>query len=465
MKLSARPSPMGMRVRLVLVLLGTLLVAQLATMALFLNERQQAIRANVAEEAAARTVALAEELDALPPDELRSAIGATRSRFLRPWVARQPAVDSEDATPLAPLAHAVATQMGVPDRPLRIAIATRSRRAAASAENGGQDSGLPEPSPWWRLGRATRAELLLSTPLADGRWLNSRVRVRPPPLQWAWPALISFLFAALGVGVIAWHSVGVVLRPINALAQAAERLGRGKRPEPVTVSGTPETRALADAFNRMADRVTRLLDDRARTLAAIGHDLRSPVTAMRLRVEMVEEEETRERLEVCLDEIQDLVEAALALSRGAGVEEPRVGLDLRVMLIGLVEEALEAGGQATLNAPETVVAEVHPHAFRRALRNIIENAVRYGGTARISLRSEPDLIRIEIEDDGPGIPNEDRNRVFEPFLRLEGSRSRDTGGTGLGLAIAKAAIEASGGSITLEDADGGGLRVIVSLTR
>ncbi|MEL6197220.1 MAG: ATP-binding protein, partial [Pseudomonadota bacterium] len=306
-----------------------------------------------------------------------------------------------------------------------------------------------------------RTSLLMAVPLADGTWLNSRVRVRRPPLQWAWPALTSFLLAAVAVGALAWRSVGVVLRPMEALVQAAERLGRGERPAPLALTGPAETQRLADAFNRMADRLTRLLDDRARTLAAIGHDLRSPVTAMRLRVEMVDDAETRERLAACLREIEDLVEAALALSRGTGAEEPWVGTDLRALLTSLIDEMAEAGGTATLDAPEAVTVEIHPAAVRRALRNIVENAVRYGGLARIALRSEPGKARIVIEDDGPGIAREDRERVFEPFMRLEASRSRDTGGAGLGLAIAKAGIEASGGHIELGEATSGGLQVTV----
>ncbi|MEL6265254.1 MAG: ATP-binding protein, partial [Pseudomonadota bacterium] len=358
-------------------------------------------------------------------------------------------------------ATAVAARMGARDRPLRIAV-DRTRPPRLPRDDDDEDDDEDDREDGDERPRRG-ATLLISAGLADGTWLNARARFRPPPLQWAWPALTSIALTALGVGAVVWISVGRVLAPMGALAVAADRLGRGDRPEPLALTGPDEARRLADAFNRMADRLTRLLDDRARTLAAIGHDLRSPVTAMRLRVEMVEDDETRERLTNCLDEIQSLVEAALALSRGAGAEEPRAAHDLAALLADLVAEMGETGARATLEAPGPVMVEIRPAALRRALRNIAENAARYGEVARIALRPSTGRVEVVIDDDGPGIAPEDRARVFEPFVRLEASRSRDTGGAGLGLAIARAAIEGQDGTIALGQAPGGGLRVTVTL--
>jgi signal transduction histidine kinase len=213
----------------------------------------------------------------------------------------------------------------------------------------------------------------------------------------------------------------------------------------------------------MAARLTRLLDERARTLAAIGHDLRSPITAMRLRIEMVDDDETRERLSASVDEMQTLVEGALSLARGGGADEPTEIVDLRGLLEDLVARLTEAGAAAALDAPAAVAVPARPMALKRALRNLAENAARYGGAARIALTPQDGAALIAVEDDGPGVPPEDRERVFEPFVRLEGSRSRDTGGAGLGLAIARAAIEGMGGAVWLEAAAGGGTRAVVTL--
>ncbi|MEO0762360.1 MAG: ATP-binding protein, partial [Pseudomonadota bacterium] len=433
-----------MRLQLILLLLATLVVAQLATLLLFVDERRRAFRFSAAEGAASRTIALAGEIETLPAHLRGETAAAARSRNALYWIAEDAVVSPGAATRLAPLATAVAARMGARDRPLRIAVdLTRPPRLPRDDDDDEDDGEDGDERP--RRG----ATLLISAGLADGTWLNARARFRPPPLQWAWPALTSIALTALGVGAVVWISVGRVLAPMGALAVAADRLGRGDRPEPLALTGPDEARRLADAFNRMADRLTRLLDDRARTLAAIGHDLRSPVTAMRLRVEMVEDDETRERLTNCLDEIQSLVEAALALSRGAGAEEPRAAHDLAALLADLVAEMGETGARATLEAPGPVMVEIRPAALRRALRNIAENAARYGEVARIALRPSTGRVEVVIDDDGPGIAPEDRARVFEPFVRLEASRSRDTGGAGLGLAIARAAIEGQDGTIAL----------------
>ncbi|MCJ8520971.1 signal transduction histidine kinase [Pseudorhizobium tarimense] len=191
-------------------------------------------------------------------------------------------------------------------------------------------------------------------------------------------------------------------------------------------------------------------------LAALDHDLRSPITAMRLRVDMLEDTDSRQRLEICLDEIQSLVQAALALARGASTGEPRVAINLHDLLHGLVCDLIEAGGKATLDAPGNMSLMARPDSLKRALRNVAENAVRYGNTAIIRALSRQNYVQIEVEDNGPGIEVANRERVFEPFVRLETSRSRDTGGSGLGLSIARTIIEAHGGSIKLKEATAGG---------
>jgi signal transduction histidine kinase len=229
--------------------------------------------------------------------------------------------------------------------------------------------------------------------------------------------------------------------------------------------GPAELRRVSAAFNDMAERLTRLLRERAQMLAAIGHDLRSPVTAMRLRLEMLDDEEARERIGASVDEIETLVEAALALARGGGADQPRETVDLATLLGEIVAGLHETGADVTLDAPDPVTVYAAPAALRRALRNVAENAVRYGDRARIRLRATPGTARIEIADDGPGIPPAERERVFEPFVRLETSRSRETGGSGLGLAIARAAIDGHGGTIAFTEAEGGGACAVITLPR
>lgn len=454
-------APEGLRARLILLLLGALAAAQAASFALFLDERGLAVRMAAGEEAGARALALADAIDAAPASARRALVAESRSHGLRFSLADAPLAADPAATPLPRLAAGI----GGTDRTVRAALldgGARPQRRDSNDDSRREDGHDDEDDDDDRR-RERGDRLLISVALADGGWLNAEARLRRPPLQWGRPALISTLFAAAAIAAVVWITVGRIARPMGALAAAADGLGRGERPAPLPLAGPAEMRRATVAFNAMAERLTRLLDERARTLAAIGHDLRSPITAMRIRIEMVDDDETRERLTASVDEIQTLVEGALALARGAGAEEPAETLDVAALLVGLAAELRETG--ARVAAPDAASAPVRgrPVALKRAFRNIAENAARYGGEARIGVETSPGGVRVTVDDSGPGVPAAERARVFEPFVRLEASRSRDTGGAGLGLAIARAVIEGHGGSVTLSDAPGGGARVTVSL--
>jgi signal transduction histidine kinase len=221
--------------------------------------------------------------------------------------------------------------------------------------------------------------------------------------------------------------------------------------------------ALSDALTRMQTRVSGMVADRTRMLAALGHDLRSPITALRLRAEMVDDDETRERMVESLDEMRDMVEATLAYARGVSLDHPAEPTDLAALLSGLVEEVMETGPALALARIDPVTLPLRRTPIRRALRNLLENAQRYGGNVEVSLRMTPEGAEILIDDRGPGIPQADLDRVFDPFTRLETSRPRDTGGIGLGLPIARAILRANGGDVVLINRPGGGLRSQVLL--
>ncbi|MEE4120292.1 MAG: HAMP domain-containing sensor histidine kinase [Paracoccaceae bacterium] len=208
----------------------------------------------------------------------------------------------------------------------------------------------------------------------------------------------------------------------------------------------------------MQARLSGLVAERTRMLAALGHDLRSPLTALRVCAEMVDDDDTRERMAAKLDEMQEMVEATLAFARGVSPDQPAEPVDLAARLSDLAADRSETGATVTVAAPEPVVAQVRRTALRRALRNLIENAQRHGGAARVVLDA-PDvsdgMARIRIDDDGPGIPDEDLERVFDPFMRLESTRSRETGSTGRGLPIARAIRRPHEGDVRLANRPGG----------
>lgn len=251
-----------------------------------------------------------------------------------------------------------------------------------------------------------------------------------------------------------------LLGPLRRLARASERLGRGEDIDALPERGPQEVRELTAGFNRMQDRLTRFVADRTRVLAALGHDLRSPLTAMRVHSEMVEEDETRESLVATVEEMQSMVEATLTFAKGLSGNEPMQDVDLQSFLEALRGDMVVP---FVLSDGPEVTVRLRPNAIRRALRNVIENAVRYGGSATLGWISADGEIEISVTDRGPGIPTAELERVFDPFFRLEESRSLETGGHGLGLSIARSILRAQGGEISLVNHPDGGLIATIRL--
>lgn len=310
-------------------------------------------------------------------------------------------------------------------------------------------------------GRTEPVELTLSIRLAGGDWLNVRTIFHRPGLQLAPQALLPLLLMAAAVALVAWWTARRVVRPMRALAIGADRLGRGLEADPLPMTGPTEVRDTTQAFNRMKDRLTRFVNERTHMLAALSHDLRSPLTAMRLRIEMLDESDDSIRLKALVEEMQAMVEATLEFARGVARAEPSSKVDLSVLLGDLVGDV--GGDRATLITSLPLLATIRPQALNRALRNLIDNAVRYGGVAKVTLKQELGMAVITVADKGPGLPDNKLEAVFKPFVRLEGSRSRDTGGAGLGLAIARTIIQAHGGTVKLRNLREGGLEAVVHL--
>jgi signal transduction histidine kinase len=304
--------------------------------------------------------------------------------------------------------------------------------------------------------------LILSVQLGDGRWLDARTFTQPPP-SWALPSLVTLGLSATLVALGVLLAVRRVTRPMTRLAAAADALGRGESPPPLAEAGPDDIRATVAAFNRMQARLRRFLDDRTRMLAAVGHDLRTPITSLRLRAEFVEDEETRTRILATLDEMQAMVEATLAFAREEARSEPTRIVDLAALVESTAADLADLGAAIEVAPADRLPYACRPAALRRALRNLLENAVRYGERCQVRLERDRSEVRILIEDEGPGIPEDLQEQVFEPFVRLEESRSGETGGIGLGLAIARSIARAHGGDITLCNLPRRGLRVSLSL--
>jgi signal transduction histidine kinase len=223
----------------------------------------------------------------------------------------------------------------------------------------------------------------------------------------------------------------------------------------------------ARAFNRMAENIRRFVDGRTQMLAAIGHDLRTPITRLRLRAEFMEDEQQRARMLADLAEMEAMIAATLAFARDDAAAEPAVPLDLAALARTVLDEAGDArpeiAERLAYAGPEHLVLPARPVALKRALSNLVGNAIAYGGAARLALEAAPGQVTLRVEDDGPGIPPAELEAVFQPFRRLEASRNRETGGTGLGLTIARSILRAHGGEVRLANRPGGGLTALATL--
>ncbi len=280
-----------------------------------------------------------------------------------------------------------------------------------------------------------------------------------------WP--VEFTAAALGAiiaaSVAAAYFARRVTRPLSELARAASVIAKGGAAPRLNETGAQDVRDAAHAFNAMTDEVSRTLDSQRQLLSAVGHDLRTPITAMRISLEFVDDRELRAGLQKNLDELQELTEAVLSAARGTGGEVKR-NVDLSALLESICADLDDLGEPVSCDVREEPSPLIcRPNEIRRAVRNLVENAVAYGRRASVSLSRDGASYEILVEDDGPGIPETDQARVFEPFVRLESSRNADTGGTGLGLTLVKAIAEGHGGGVTLENRPEGGLRARLRL--
>jgi signal transduction histidine kinase len=312
-----------------------------------------------------------------------------------------------------------------------------------------------------RLGHTLRYDVAVRFP--DGDTVTYRVTRISGGAVLPRNLLLSLILLLLLLVVVLYVTARSITRPLSQLARAADSIGRDVRPAPLPERGARELREAARAFNTMQDRLRRYLDSRSRVLAAMSHDLRTPLTRLRLQVESLEGHPMQERMGRELDEMESMVREALALFRGIDDGEPLTAVDVRALLETIRAECALLGGEVSVSGSAQPL-RAKPQALKRCLTNLITNAIKFGGSAQVLLEDGVEL-RVRVRDPGPGIPAAELERVFEPFYRLESSRNRDGGGTGLGLTIARDIAQAHGGTLVLENMSGGGLEACLVLPR
>jgi len=469
-----RPSlwPRSLGGRLVLLLVATLAGSQVLLVLLLRSQQDAVIERIARSQALSQTVTLARLLDTSPPAEGPRLAQAFRSREACAMLADTPPPARAMSGPERNLADLLARMLhGVRAGPPQVAI------APSGALNCGVS--LTDDAPWMRRpgddrempsgppGPEHGATVALTVPLAEGRWLTLFAAVGlPGGLNRA--TLWSFLISAIAVAAVTMLGVRRQTRSLRALAEASERLGRGERVAPLAVAGPSEVASAIRAFNTMQERLGQFMRDRLKLIAGISHDLRTPLTTLRLKAEFVDDAAVREDLVATIDELAAICEATLAFTRAEAQDETTQSLDLRALCAELADQFALSGADVEIASGAPFPLACRPVALKRALRNVIENAVRYGGCARISLTrpatpSGSEAVAIRIDDDGPGLPADQMEDAFKPFVRLEASRNAATGGIGLGLSIARSIVRAHGGELTLENRPDGGLRAQIVL--
>ena len=287
--------------------------------------------------------------------------------------------------------------------------------------------------------------------LRDGSWVWFERSVPRDLFDWPMRLLITLGILLLGVTSLSLIAVRWVVQPLHELRRAADALGKDIRRPPIAETGPLEVAETSRAFNIMQRRIQRFVEDRARVLAAVSHDLKTPLTRIRLRADLLEDEELGDKIRSDLDDMQAMVDATLDFMRGTESREETRSLDLMALLESLRDDANEAGERVRLKGHIATPYPGKPLALKRCIGNLIQNAVRYGGAAEIEAGDSEARVTVTVSDSGPGIPEADMEKVFEPFFRLEGSRGRHTGGTGLGLGIARNIARAHGGDLVLSN--------------
>jgi signal transduction histidine kinase len=295
----------------------------------------------------------------------------------------------------------------------------------------------------------------------DGRWLvvSPRHALMDP---WQQRFLLVLAFAAVAVTPLAWWFARRIAAPISAFARAAERLGRDPDAPPLNIRGSTEVSAAVAAFNLMQERLKRYVSNRTTMIGAIAHDLRTPLTRLRFRIEAAPEE-LKAKLAADLDEMEAMVASTLAFVQDATRPVERTKLEVSSLVETVMDEAAETGKDAAVERAERAVVDGDPIALKRLVTNLVDNALKFGSSARGRVYAEAGMAIVEVDDNGPGVPEAEIERAFEPFHRLEGSRSRETGGAGLGLAVVRAIARGHGGEVILANRPEGGLTARVTL--
>ncbi len=446
MRLSLRTLTSSLFARMALILLAGLLTAQLASVWLQWGERATVVSQARGQHLADRIADAVRAIEAGTPAKRSTILSGMQSDDLRVSL-----IPTEQVSPNAPRGT------------IQAAISARLGSEREIRSLGGMGSGGPGGGAGGGMQRSPMRTF--DVQLIDGQWarITASREAEAPALP---NDLIAQLLLTLAiVTVVVMLAVRQATKPLKQLAQAADTLGRNLDAAPLDETGTTETRQAAQAFNHMQSRIRGLVAERTRALAAVSHDLRTPLTRLRLRTELVDDEKLRDQMAADIDAMNAMIDATLDYLRGLQESEPMRPIDINALLESLSEDALVLGRTISIDGLALAPYTGRLSALRRALQNLLDNAIKYGHSAHLRIEDSAAELQIVVEDDGPGIAPEELLRVTEPYYRLDASRSRETGGVGLGLSIVKDVALLHGGELRLANRPQGGLSAMLVLPR
>ena len=467
--------PQSLFSRMLLIMVSGLVLAQAASLAIYWRDRDEFMQRALGMRSVQRIADIVRLLDSTPVEERKRVVAVVNSPQLRVSLETSPlnpadvSVEQDQAPSFS---RALRRVLG-DEQPVSVFVMNAPfLRGPPPGYGPGMQAGMPGgrmgggpigAGPMGGGPAFAGLSFVVQTPLTDGTLVtfDSRQSQEAASAPYRLSASIALLLAA--IVVLTFIAVRWVTKPLKGLAFAAERLGEDIHRPPLEESGPAEVGRAARAFNTMQRQLINFIEERTRILAAMSHDLKTPITRLRLRAELLEDAGARARIEADLDEMQQMVSGTLEVMRGLERESKRTPTDMMALLHSLQDDMRVLGAEIAIEGTATRPYCGSPEALRRCLTNLIENAIRYGSTARVAVADSPDRLEIRISDSGPGIPAEELERVFEPFYRIEPSRNRATGGTGLGLTIARNLARSHGGDLVLRNLPEGGLEAVLTL--
>lgn len=454
--------------RLILVLVLGLILAQIIGSMILLRDRADVLQYSLGRHLVDRVTTVVRLVDESRPEDRARIIQAFDSAEFHVSISDQPIPKAENA--VSPPSLATLLRRKLPEN-TKIIVSILPTHAGREYRKPGRYQRLMDRPPHNddndrspRFWRTRYVGFQAQVRLQNGKWL---IFHRPVPqyIQSRHRNLIAYLtILVISIMLLSFIAVRYVTKPLKLLANAADDLGRDIQSPPLDEKGPAEVRRAAHAFNTMQRRLRRYIEDRGEILTAVSHDLKTPITRLRLRTEMMADEKVQEKFNHDLDDMEQMVNATLDFMRGTESSEKPVPVDIMAMLEALRDDMADLGSKVELEPAELKPYRGRPLLLKRCLTNLIENAVRYGSEANIRVEQGEEQLQIIIADKGPGISEVERERIFKPFVRGESSRSRDTGGNGLGLSIARNIARAHGGELTLRNGGGGvGLEAVVTL--